>query len=171
MYDMQGSAARKMRLRPIIFYATALLVIILDQLTKFWIRSALAIGETLWEWSIFSIVRIPPNTGAAFGIFRNYQYVLAAFSAISATAIIIGAAYIWKRYPPLYTRLTQFILGLVLGGTVGNLIDRLQPKLGGVTDFVTISIWPSFNIADASIVCGILVFVYYLLRLMKEGKI
>lgn len=160
-----------MRRIPIIFYATAFLVIIADQLTKIWIRSVLYIGETLWEWGIFSIIRIPPNTGAAFGIFHNYQYVLAAFSAVSAIAIIIGAVYFWRRYPPLYTRTTQLILGLVLGGTLGNLIDRLQPKLGGVTDFITVSIWPSFNIADASIVVGIIVFVYYLLRLMREGKI
>jgi signal peptidase II len=160
-----------MRRIPIIFYLTALIVIIADQLTKIWIRSALRIGETAWEWSIFSIIRIPPNTGAAFGMFRNYQYVLAAFSAISAAAIMIGAVYLWRRFPQYYTRTAQYILGLVLGGTVGNLIDRLQPGLGGVTDFITVSIWPSFNIADSSIVVGILIFVYYLFRLNKEGKI
>jgi signal peptidase II len=169
---MQSSTtACKMKRIPILFYATAIVIVISDQITKFWIRSTLAIGEMLWQWSIFSIIRIPPNTGAAFGLFRNYQYVLAAFSAVSAIAIIIGAAYVWKHYPMLNNRLTQFILGLVLGGTVGNLIDRLQPKLGGVTDFITVSIWPSFNIADASIVVGILVLVYHMFRLMKEGKL
>jgi signal peptidase II len=171
MYNMQSSTTRKMRRNPIIFYATAFLVIIADQLTKIWIRSVVEIGETLWEWGIFSVIRIPPNTGAAFGMFRSYPLVLAAFSAVSAVAIVIGAAYLWRRYPQLYNRTTQLMLGLVLGGTLGNLIDRLQPKLGGVTDFITVSIWPSFNIADASIVVGILLFVYYLLRLMREGKI
>jgi len=160
-----------MKHNPVIFYTTAFFIVVADQLTKLWIRSSLEIGETLWEWGIFRINRIPPNTGAAFGLFRNFQSVLAVFSAVSAVVIVIAAVYLWRRYPLLYTRMTQLMLGLVLGGTLGNLVDRLQPKLGGVTDFITISIWPSFNIADASIVVGILVFVYYLLRLMRDGKI
>jgi signal peptidase II len=160
-----------MKYNPLIFFATAFCTIILDQLTKSWIRSSLEIGETLWQWGIFHITRIPPNTGAAFGLFRNFQPVLAVFSAISTVVIIIAALYLWRRYPPLYTRLNQFMLGLVLGGTVGNMVDRFQPALGGVTDFISVSIWPSFNVADASIVVGILFFIYYLLRLMHEGKI
>jgi signal peptidase II len=140
-----------MKHNPVIFYTTAFFIVAVDQLTKLWIRSTLDIGETLWEWGIFHIIRITPNTGAAFGLFRNYQSVLAVFSAVSAVVIVIAAVYLWRRYPPLYTRMTQLVLGLLLGGTLGNLIDRLQPKLGGVTDFITISIWPSFNVADASI--------------------
>ena len=104
-------------------------------------------------------------------MFRQYPLVLAAFSLVSAIAIIAGGVYFWRRYPGLNTFFTQFILGLVLGGTVGNLIDRLQPALGGVTDFISISIWPSFNIADSSIVVGILLFTYYLLRLIQQNKI
>ena len=160
-----------MKHNPLIFYFTAFFVLVADQLTKVWIRSNLTIGDTLCEWGVFRIIRIPPNTGAAFGMFRKYPLALAAFSAVSAVAVVVCAAYLWRRYPRLNTRLTQFVLGLVLGGTLGNLVDRLQPKLGGVTDFISISIWPSFNIADSAIVVGILVFIYYLLRLMKEGKI
>ncbi len=160
-----------MKSNPFIFYLTAFTVLIADQVTKAWIRSSLAIGETLFEWGFVSIVRIPPNTGAAFGIFRTYPLALAAFSTVSAIAIVVCAAYLWRRYPRMNTRLTQLMLGLVLGGTLGNLVDRLQPKLGGVTDFISIGPWPSFNIADSAIVVGIIFFVYYLLRLMQEGKI
>jgi signal peptidase II len=160
-----------MRKNPFVFYLTAFTVIVLDQLTKLWIRTHLEIGEALWDWGIVRIIRIPPNTGAAFGIFRNYMWVLAIFSFVSAVAIIFGGAYFWRRYPTLNTFFTQFILGLVLGGTVGNMIDRMQPALGGVTDFISISIWPSFNIADSSIVVGILLFTYYLLRLIQQNKI
>jgi len=159
-----------MKRSPILFYATAFVIMVADQLTKNWIRSNLAIGETLWEWGIIRIIRIPPNTGAAFGMFRRYPEALAAFSVVSSIAIVFCAVYFWRRYPRLNTRLTQLMLGLVLGGTLGNLIDRLQPKLGGVTDFISVSLWPSFNIADSAIVVGILVFIYYLLRLMHEGK-
>lgn len=160
-----------MKNNPLVFYSTAFSILLVDQLTKAWIRSNLAIGETLAEWGFIRIIRIPPNTGAAFGMFRQYPLALAAFSTVSAIAIIICAAYLWRRYPRMNTNLTQLMLGLVLGGTLGNLVDRLQPRLGGVTDFISIGPWPSFNVADSAIVVGILVFVYYLLHLMQEGKI
>jgi signal peptidase II len=154
-----------------LFPTTCFSIIILDQVTKQWIRSNLAIGESLWEWGIFRIIRIPPNTGAAFGLFRNFQPFLAVFSALSSIAILGAALYLWRRYPSLNTYLIQFMLGLLLGGTIGNMIDRMQPELGGVTDFISVSVWPSFNIADASIVVSLLFFAYYLFRLARENKI
>ena len=59
-------------------------------------------------------------------------------------------------------------LGLVLGGTVGNLIDRLRS--GYVTDFIDFGFWPAFNIADSSIVIGVTILAYSLLSLAKAGK-
>ena len=60
------------------------------------------------------------------------------------------------------------MLGLVLGGTVGNLVDRL--RLGYVTDFIDVGIWPMFNISDSAIVVGVIIFAYSLLPLARGGK-
>jgi signal peptidase II len=155
----------------LIFYLTALLILIADQLTKVWIRTHLRIGEYLFKAGFVRIIRIPPNTGAAFGLFRGYQYVLAAISAVSAIAIIVCAIFFSRRFLWLNTRLSRFAMGLVLGGTVGNLIDRLQPELGGVTDFISIGVWPSFNIADSAIVIGVILFSFVLLRLLRDDKL
>jgi signal peptidase II len=57
---------------------------------------------------------------------------------------------------------------LILGGTMGNLIDRL--RFDGVTDFISIGIWPAFNLADSAIVVGVILFAYSLLRLARTGK-
>ena len=64
--------------------------------------------------------------------------------------------------------LSRSALGLVLGGTIGNLIDRL--RFGYVTDFISISIWPAFNLADSAVVAGAIMFAYSLLFLSREGK-
>jgi signal peptidase II len=59
---------------------------------------------------------------------------------------------------------------LILGGTVGNLIDRLNPNLDGVTDFISIGIWPVFNIADSAVTVGAILFAYSLLRSVQAEK-
>ena len=66
------------------------------------------------------------------------------------------------------TGLSRLALGLVLGGTVGNLIDRLC--FGYVTDFIDVGIWPAFNVADSAITVGVLIFVYSLFPLFKAGE-
>ncbi len=170
MHDVQNQTAPQIRRFPFLFFSTAALVIFFDWLTKLWIRTNLEIGEVLWEYGVIRIVRIPPNTGAAFGIFRGNQYILAAFSAVSAVAIIVCVVWACRRLAWLSGRLAHFGFGLILGGTIGNLIERANPNLGGVTDFVSVGIWPAFNIADASIVCGIAVFAFHILRLMRDGK-
>ena len=61
-------------------------------------------------------------------------------------------------------------MGLILGGTVGNLIDRLNPGINGVTDFISIGIWPTFNIADSAVTIGAILFAYSLLRSVQAEK-
>ncbi len=154
-----------------IFYLIASLVLIADQLTKIWIRTHLMVGESLFEFGFFHIIRIPPNTGAAFGLFKGYPHILAAISIVSVVFLLVCASFICRRIPWLNTRLSRFIMGLVLGGTLGNLVDRLQPGLGGVTDFISIGIWPAFNVADSAIVVGVILFALVLLRLIRDDKL
>jgi signal peptidase II len=148
------------------FSLAALGVVIADQLTKFWISSTLQEGQSLFEAGIFKIARFSPNTGAAFGIFQGWSFVL-AFVAIFGIAFLLAYAFLVRyRFPPLDNLLGWTALGLILGGITGNLIDRL--RFGGVTDFISVGWWPAFNIADSSIVVGAILVACSLLFLDRK---
>jgi signal peptidase II len=155
----------------VLFYLTTVLVLVADQLSKIWIRGNLAIGESLFELGFFRIVRVPPNTGAAFGLLRGYTLFLAIMSIISALVILGCALFFRRRFPWLNTAWGRIVMGLILGGTLGNLVDRLRPDLGGITDFISVGFWPAFNLADSAIVIGALVFAAYSFGLIRAGKI
>jgi signal peptidase II len=170
---MQKASNPHDRWRNVVFFLTALLVVGADQLTKFWIMSNLDIGESLFEVGLFGIIRFPPNTGAAFGLFPNQTFVLTIVGIVGIAFLLFYALYIYRRYPFLGNRLSKIALGLILGGTIGNLIDRLRylfHQLGGVTDFISIGWWPAFNLADSAVVVGIILFVYSLLPLAEARK-
>ena len=82
--------------------------------------------------------------------------------------LLLYAFLFYRRFPLLNNWLTWAGLGLVLGGTVGNLIDRL--RLGYVTDFIDFGFWPAFNLADSAIVVGVIIFAYSLLSLARAEK-
>lgn len=156
--------------RYVVLFLIALLLVAADQLTKWWIRK-LAIGESLWSWGIFEIGRVPPNTGAAFGLFPDQTFVLIIVSVVGIAFILTYAFIIYRRYPFLDSWLSRIALGLILGGTIGNLIERLLylfGRLGGVTDFLHIGWWPPFNLADSAVVVGIILFVYSLFPLTQR---
>jgi len=154
------------------FFLTAVLIIVADQLSKTWIRANLPdVGQTLFEIGFFRIVRGEDNTGAAFGLFQGQQLTLTIFSLLAVAAILSYALFFYRRFPLLENRSSRVALGLILGGTVGNLIDRLNPNLEGVTDFISIGTWwPAFNIADSAITIGAILFAYSLLRLLRTEK-
>ena len=148
------------------FFLAASGVVVADQLTKFGIRSSLLEGQSLFEAGIFSITRSTPNTGAAFGLFQGQSFALAIVAIVGASLLLAYALIIRHRFPPLDNLLAWTALGLVLGGIVGNLIDRLC--FGGVTDFISIGWWPAFNVADSAIVVGTILLAYSLLFLTKK---
>ena len=149
-----------------VFFLTALLVVTADQLSKIWIRFNLAVGQSLFEVGFFRITRVH-NTGAAFGLFQGQSFALTIIALIGVAAILAYTLIFSRRFPFPENRLSKPALGLVLGGTTGNLIDRLNPNVGGVTDFISIGIWPTFNIADAAITVGVILFAYCLHSLSK----
>ncbi len=153
----------------LVFVLTALLVVAADQLSKIWIRSNLALGDSLFELGFFRIIRIY-NTGAAFGLFQGQSFALTIVGLVSVVAILAYALFFYRRFPFLDDRLGKPALGLVLGGTIGNLADRLNPNLGGITDFISVGIWPAFNIADSAIVVGVIMFAYSILALARVKK-
>ena len=148
------------------FFLTALGVVVADQLSKWWIRSSLLEGQSLFEAGPFKIARFPPNTGAAFGLFQDQSFVLAIVGILGIAFLLVYAFIIRRRFPPLDNLLGWSALGLILGGIAGNLIDRL--RFGGITDFISIGWWPAFNIADSSIVVGAILVAYSLLFLAKK---
>jgi len=152
----------------VVFFLTALLLLAADQLTKLWIRSNLEIGESLFRFGFFEVVRVRPNTGAAFGLFPDQTFALVIVSIVGIVFILVYAFYAYRRYPRLDSSFSRVALGLILGGTIGNLIERLRylfGQLDGVTDFISLGWWPSFNLADSAVVVGVILFVYSLLHL------
>jgi len=151
----------------VLFFLTALLVVAADQLTKLWIRSSLDFGETLVELGFFRIIRIH-NTGAAFGLFQDHSFILTIVAIIGIVVVLFFALYVLRRYPYLDSRLARPALGLILGGTIGNLIDRL--RFGYITDFIDFRVWPLFNIADSALTVGVILLACSLAFLTSTGS-
>ena len=156
------------RWQNIAFSLIALSVVLADQFSKVWIRSNIAVGESLPEGAFFHITH-SQNTGAAFGIFQGHTFSLTVVSFIGAGIILVYAFYLCRRFPFLNNIISKAALGAMLGGTVGNLIDRMT--LGYVTDFVGVGTFPTFNVSDASITGGVGVFAGSLIYLLiKENQ-
>jgi len=136
------------------FFFTALAVVVLDQVSKFLIRANQDILPIPAEG--FFRINYVTNIGGAFGILGNQAFLL-SLTAIVGIAVIL----IYVRYPSFNSILVRMALGLLLGGAVGNLIDRLA--LGWVVDFIDIGAWPVFNLADSAITVGIILMIYYFL--------
>lgn len=148
--------------RNAIFLTTALLVVVTDQLSKLWIRSNLAPNQSTWDIGFFRLT-YTQNTGAAFGLFQGSSLILAIIAIIGGIVILFLVFFMRRRLPILNTLLVRVSLGLILGGILGNLIDRLRYG-GNVTDFIDFRFWPAFNIADSSTVVGAFLLAYLLIR-------
>jgi len=148
--------------RLILFGCVGLLVILADQLTKLWIRdwSDLTPGGILFEAGFFKIIFVK-NTGAVFGIFKEHTQTIIIVAFIGIIIILLLVFLLRSRWQFLDSLLVMTAVGLVMGGTVGNQIDRVW--LGYVTDFIDVTVWPTFNIADSSAVVGTIILVYCLI--------
>ena len=141
----------------------AALIFVIDQFSKFLVRDQLLRYESFPADGFFRITHVF-NTGSAFGIFRdqNTPLILVSFLGIAILILI----YRSQRAPSGLLRLS---LGLQIGGAVGNLVDRL--RLGHVTDFVDVGAWPVFNVADASIITGLVILAWiFLVADSDDGK-
>ncbi len=141
----------------IIVVYTFLLILFFDQMTKFLIKKNFQLGQSVPVIKDTFHITYVTNTGSAFGLFRGFNVFLIFFSVI---VIFIIFYFLWKIKNN--DRLLQLALGLLLGGTLGNLIDRLF--YGSVTDFIDFRIWPVFNVADSAVS----VSVFLLIILMWE---
>jgi signal peptidase II len=143
-----------------VFAGIALFIILADQLSKIWIRSHLPTGDVLFDAGVFQIIHVE-NTGAAFGIFRNHTNALIAVDCIAIVVILYVVLGLRRRLPFTGTMPILTAIGLILGGLIGNMIDRI--RIGHVTDFIDFKIWPVWNVADAATVVGTIILAVYLL--------
>ncbi|HEU4464305.1 MAG TPA: signal peptidase II [Gemmatimonadota bacterium] len=134
-------------------YATAAVVYALDRMTKLWVEAALAGRPPIEIVPGVLSFNYTTNSGGAFGLGRSAPWVFAGATVLVSVVIVFVSFRLDRR--PL-----ALALGLILGGALGNLTDRILngPGLSGsVIDFIDLQVWPVFNLADASIVVGAIV--------------
>ena len=127
--------------------AVAAAALLADQLTKQIVVSQLGYGESVDVVGPLAIHHVR-NPGIAFGLFPTWAGVVTILTAVAVLWMVGYFARSGARHPVL-----PVALGLLIGGAAGNLVDRL--RLGHVTDFLDLSYWPAFNLADAFIVAGV----------------
>jgi signal peptidase II len=150
--------------RYLILISIALGIILLDQVTKFLIHHRMQLHESIMIVEGFFAITYIRNPGAAFGFLANLSdhFRFYFFVMISIVALIFLGAFFFKT--PREDFWTQVGISLVVGGAVGNLIDRL--RLGEVIDFLDFFVgpyhWPAFNVADSAISIGLTLLILQL---------
>lgn len=138
----------------------ASLVIIIDRFAKFLVFNNLLEGQSIEAVPKIFHITLVLNTGAAFGLFKekNQFFIVSSF-------IVITLIFLYVIFDKEKDIFKQSALGLILGGAIGNLIDRLL--FGHIIDFLDFRVWPVFNIADSAITVGSLLLVLRLFLLKK----
>ncbi len=159
-----------MRLPPLtprlLAFVVAAGVIVADQLTKWWVVATLP-GDPIVVIDGFFQFRYITNTGAAFGMLKGAGSIIALLAVAAAVVIVLLVR-------ELAGRLENIAMGLVLGGAIGNLIDRIFRGDGlldgGVVDWIDFSFFPAFNVADSAITigAGLAIITAFLLDGKKE---
>lgn len=159
-----------------LLWIIAVVVFALDQATKLWIVSHVpfdplhshAPGNDIEVIPGFFYIIHVGNTGAAWSMFSGRSVTLAVLAAGTLVAI-----YFWRHSLGLRHRLSQVCFGLLCGGIVGNLLDRLVHK--HVIDFIDLHfgssyVYPTFNVADSGICIGVILYLWQSLRSPAETK-
>ena len=155
-----------------LFGILILLVIVLDQASKLWIAGNFALYETVPVIpGLFNLTCLH-NTGAAFGLLAGEQALWRHLFFVGVAVVALTAiGILYRKLRPASVWYTV-ALGLIAGGAVGNLIDRL--RLGSVIDFLDVYVgahhWPAFNLADSAITVGVTIFLVMNFFFDKAGK-
>jgi signal peptidase II len=128
-------------------------VLILDQVTKHFVRDSVPVGDSRSVFFFVHLVHVR-NTGVAFNFFSGGGTLVLVFTLV-ALAVLLGYFLLRPSKPLLWLP-----TGLLIGGAIGNLIDRIGG--GAVTDFIKLPHWPAFNVADISITCGVFALLWVL---------
>lgn len=150
-------------------FAIALVVVLFDQLSKYYM-----LNEVLGEQAVIEVTPFfnwvrAWNTGVSFSMFNDYGSAGAIMLSVVAGVIVI-ALIVWLKNER--DRLAQAALGMVIGGAIGNVIDRV--RLGAVFDFLDFHIadshWPAFNLADSFICAGAVILIIQSIFIKKEEE-
>jgi signal peptidase II len=136
--------------------------VLADQLTKQLVSTQLELGEAVGVVGPFSIHHVQ-NSGIAFGLFASATAIVIVLTSLAVAWMLVFFARSGARHPILPVG-----LGLVIGGSLSNLVDRV--RLGYVTDFLDLSFWPAFNLADTFIVAGVLVLLATVVAADREPR-
>jgi signal peptidase II len=142
-----------MRKPPTPFFVLAIVVLVFDQITKYYIKAHIGPFDAIPVTSFFNIV-YAENTGSAFGMFKSFGTLF--FVTVSTSAVVALSVMIVKDVG------NRTAYSLLLGGATGNLLDRLMR--GYVIDFLDVYVgihhWPAFNVADSALSIGIILLLY-----------
>lgn len=152
-----------------IYFLIALVIFLIDQGTKYLIVTRLNIGDEIPVIGDFFLITSYRNRGAAFGILQDQRWFFIIFTIV----VVIGIVWYIQKVKHLPNKLFPFSLSLVLGGTIGNFLDRLL--MGEVVDFLKFNFgsytFPIFNVADSCIVIGFgLIVLDTFLDIRREKK-
>jgi signal peptidase II len=156
-------AERSLSARPfhwLALLAVAASAVIADQLTKHLVTAQLAYGESVHVVGPLDLHHVR-NPGIAFGLFSTLASVVTVLTVVAVAWMLAYFARTGARHPVL-----PVALGLLVGGSGGNLIDRV--RLGHVTDFLDLGFWPAFNLADTFIVTGVAILLATLLSIERR---
>jgi len=152
----------------------SLFVIVADQITKILIRSNLALFEKMPVLPFLDITHLR-NPGAAFGILNNLSESMRMPLFVLILIVAFTAIFLFLKKAEGSDRIIIFSLSLILGGAIGNSIDRF--RLGYVTDFIDFHLfgsskyhWFPFNVADAAITIGVILILFEALFLKRDNR-
>ncbi|MCE9627901.1 MAG: signal peptidase II [Candidatus Eisenbacteria bacterium] len=150
-----------MKRSPLLLLTVAGTGVAIDQYSKHWATANLAFKEPMRVIGDLVTFTYTKNSGIAFGMFQGKMFPFYVFSVVAALAVF----YLWARTPGM-TRPREWSLALILGGAIGNLIDRV--RFGEVTDFILLSwkghYFPVFNVADMCVTFGVVLFALFWTR-------
>ena len=144
------------------FFLVAAIVVALDQLSKYLVRANMVLGQSVPEHGFFRF-NYGTNTGGVFGLFANQTFLITVAAVIAVVVIVL-----YSHHKMAQSMLVKVSLGMILGGSIGNLIDRI--RFGAVTDFIDVGAWPVFNLADSAIDVGVVLLIIYILFRMKKDS-
>lgn len=163
---MKEDLSGKKRISTWIVWTVAVAAIFVDQATKILVEKVMRLGQSdAVVGDLFRLTYIK-NAGGAFGIFLGGGW----FYFVASVVAVVMILFYLRRFSSGQI-LPRLSLAMILGGALGNLIDRLRS--GVVTDFLDFGIgktrWPVFNLADAFITVGVILFFISMMRIQKEG--
>ncbi|HLR07865.1 MAG TPA: signal peptidase II [Bacillota bacterium] len=149
------------------YYTVAIVIIGLDQLTKWIVASQMELNEQIPVIENFFYITSHRNTGAAWGILEGRML----FFYIITVVVIVGIIFYMQTYGK-DNKWLALSLGLILGGAIGNFIDRIfRQEVVDFLDFIIFSYdYPIFNVADSALVTGVMIMIIITLREEKKGK-